>query len=146
MYRKILLSLIFFGLSISITKADTEHTLGYLQSFVKGIAYVGTFFSWLLLSSTISKKKGKYLAFNFLILIICGLIGISAIISGNGLSGYNDHEDEANSYITWGWTIIILNILPIILSTGILLLKNSLENKSDLNNSMNNRNQESLNP
>ena len=140
--KRILLLFFLLVISISESKADTAHTLGALQNFVKGIAYVGTFFSWVLLTETLSKKKGKYIVFNFILLIISGLIGIEAINSGNRMSGYNDYTEEANSYITWGWVIIILNILPIIFSIAILLKNSSSKNSPPLNGNMDNEKQE----
>ena len=116
MIKKILLSLLFFGISISITKADTEHTLGAVVNIVKGIAYVGTFFSWLLLYEILAKKKNKLIIFNLIIAIICGLIGNESINSGEYLVGDQNYDERGQSLITWGWVIIMLNILPIVIA------------------------------
>jgi len=109
------------------TMADSGDMIGALFNIAQGFTYIITIISWILLFSIISADKRKLIIVILFISIISCLFGIKSIDFGRDFLEDANYKEDGESFIIWGWTIIILNILPIVITLVVSVIRNQKE-------------------
>ncbi len=113
MNKKILVLLFLGALSVLQVRADTGEMLKSTLNAIASIAYISTFFSWAFLIRAIFKKKKPKIFLQIAFSILSFIIGIVSIILGSFVITTPQDLEIGQSFILWGWTIIIINLIAI---------------------------------